>query len=398
MVRSLTVLMVLVFCSRCAAQNLSSLPSDLRTVSTDHYILHTDLDNDLTTDLGHRMDVMWDEYARRLCEFAPPQNDRKLEAYLFARRSDYVHLTGERFRNTGGIFVPSLHLLAAFLELQGRDGLRRTLQHEAFHQFAQAAIGGDIPVWLNEGIAQIFEEGIWNGKTFLIGQVPPARIRLLQADIQANKLTDFSSFINRTDAQWSSNLRYTPIAQTQYNQAWAMAQFLIYATDEEGRPIYRQRLIDMLSLIHNGSSGRRAFEDCFSDNTIGFQHLFNEWAHNLSPTAEASYTEHQAVLASMLISLGARGQQFADIASFRRCLADGGYRLRSEGTGDLLPVSFFCDLSGHPLGPEQLFFAAAPGCAAPDIVCHPASDLKLRTHFLRDGAGMLDYETVVQSE
>jgi hypothetical protein len=154
----------------------------------------------------------------------------------------------------------------------------------------------------------------------------------------------------------------------------------------------------MLREIHVGRSGQSAFVDCFSDNTTGFRLRFNEWAHNLSPTAEAMYTEHQEVLADMLMSLGAQGQQFADIASFRRCLDEGGYRLQWGGANQPLPSNYFCDLNGRLLGPGQLFFAATPGAIAPDIVCHPAVDLELRTHFIRNGAGEMDYETVVESE
>jgi hypothetical protein len=391
MKRSMVLFIICGLCLRCAAQ-------PLRTFATPHYIIHTDLDEDFAADLGHRMDVMWQEYSRRLSEFSPPANAPKLEAYLFARRVEFMQLTGNRFPNTGGIFIPSRNLLAVFLEGEGRDGIRRTLQHEAFHQFAQAAIGGDIPIWLNEGIAQIFEEGIWTGSTFLIGQVPPNRVRLLQDDIRENRLTDFRSFMNRTDAQWASNMRYKPIAIAQYNQAWAMAQFLIYATDENGQPRYRDRLLDMLRLIHAGHTGHSAFVQSFSDNYEGFQLRFNEWAHNLGPTAAATYAQHQAILADMLISLGTQGRQFADIASFRRCLDAGGYRLRSEDSPDQLPRNFFCDLAGKPLGPSQLFFATAPGSTAPDLVCRPAADLELRTHFLRDNSGTLDFETVVQSE
>ena len=47
----------------------------------------------------------------------------------------------------GGMFLPGRNLLAAFLEGQGRQQLRRTLQHEAFHQFAYNAISPDLPIW-----------------------------------------------------------------------------------------------------------------------------------------------------------------------------------------------------------------------------------------------------------
>jgi hypothetical protein len=391
MPRSLIVALILLLCARCTAA------ADLRTFSTDHYIIHTDLDADLATDLGHRMEVMWDEYSRRLADFSPPQDGPKLEAYLFARRHDYMRLTGDRFPNTGGIFIPAQHLLAAFLETQGRDGLRRTLQHEAFHQFANAAIGGRMPIWLNEGIAQIFEEGIWTGNGFLLGQVAPKRVRQLQDDLREDRITDFRTFLSMTDEQWASNLRYKPIAQTQYNQAWAMVQFLITATDENGQPKYRDRLIDMLGLIRAGRDGHDAFVDSFSDNYFGFQNRFYEWAHTLRPTAEAAYAEHQAVLADMIVSLDQHGRQFGDIASFHQFLDTGGYHVQS-GSTKILPSIFFCDLAGRPLGPSQLFFAPAPGSSAPDLLCRPANDLRLRTRFLRSQSGVLDYETVVESE
>ena len=367
-------------------------------VTTAHYLIHTDLEPVLTADLAMRMDAMWQEYAHRLCDFSPPQDAPRLEAYLFARRSDYMHFTGNRFPNTGGIFIPSRNLLAAFLETQGRDGIRRTLQHEAFHQFAHSAISPNLPVWLNEGIAQIFEEGIWTGNSFLIGQVPPRRVYQLQQDIHAGRLTDFAAFMNQTNEQWASNMRYMPIAITQYNQAWAMTQFLIYATDEHGQPKYRDRLLAVLRSVHAGEDGRAAFADCFSDNIAGFRRLFEQWALGLTPTAEATYTEHQAALADMLISLGMQGQQFADMASFHQCLDDGGYRLQSQNAEAVSPGEFFCDLRGQPLGPRQLFFADAPSSVAPDIVCHPAANLELRTHFLRGENGGIDFETSVEAE
>src|SRR5438093_11038290 len=113
------------------------------------------------------MEQMYAQYSARWSNFLPPQDDR-FEVYLFRRRTGYLRFTGQDPKNTGGIFIPSRNLLAAFLEEQGRDGLWRTLQHEAFHQFALRAIGPQLPVWLNEGIAQIFEEGLWTGNEFNI--------------------------------------------------------------------------------------------------------------------------------------------------------------------------------------------------------------------------------------
>ncbi len=159
---------------------------------TNHYRIRTDVDPGLAADLGHRMDVMFEEYSRRLVDFSPSDSDRLFNVYVFEHRDEYLDYTHHLFPNTGGIFIAG-RSLAAFLEGQGPDQLRRTLQHEAFHQFAYSAIGKNLPVWLNEGLAQVFEEGIYDGRVFRIGQVPPRRVRQLQYDVDHNKLIDFQT-------------------------------------------------------------------------------------------------------------------------------------------------------------------------------------------------------------
>ena len=101
--------------------------AELRTVFSDHYAIHTDLDYELTQNLARRMDAMWEEYATRLHDFPLPSVEKKFDAYLFSRKVDYMRLTGNRFQNTGGIFDANKQQLAAYLEGQGRDGLRQVL-------------------------------------------------------------------------------------------------------------------------------------------------------------------------------------------------------------------------------------------------------------------------------
>src|SRR6185295_18676829 len=147
--------------------------------------------------LARRMDAMFDDYSRRLADFNPDRR-AKFEVYLFKKRSDYLTFTKNKVPNTGGVFMPGRDTLAAFLEGQGRDALRRTLQHEAFHQFAFNAISPNVPVWLNEGLAQMFEEGIWTGESFWLGQAPPRRIRQLELDTKNQRIIDFESFLKLT--------------------------------------------------------------------------------------------------------------------------------------------------------------------------------------------------------
>src|SRR5438105_4589912 len=181
--------------------------ADLRVLDTNHYRIHTDLDRGLAEDLARRMDAMYEEYSRRLANFdAPNHTGSKFDIYLFQKREDYLKFTAGRSNNTAGITMPELNTVAAYLETQGRDNLRHTLQHEAFHQFACKVIHRDLPPWLNEGLAQVFEEGIWTGRYFIIGEVPQRRVRQLKQDIATQRVIDFKAMMAMTLKDWNQSL------------------------------------------------------------------------------------------------------------------------------------------------------------------------------------------------
>jgi hypothetical protein len=373
--------------------------ADLNVLNTAHYRIHTDLDRALADDLAKRMESMYAEYSQRLAGFNTA-GDQRFEVYLFAHRKDYTQMTGDAFANTGGIFISSRNLLAAFLEDQGRDGLRRTLQHEAFHQFAYTAIGPNLPVWLNEGIAQIFEEGIWTGQHFIIGQVPPRRIRQLKADFTDHRLIRFKEFLAITDAQWQHDLADPLTAGAHYNQAWAMTHFLIFATDENNQPKYRARLITLLKFLHDGQKADDAFRHAFSDNFDGFQERFLEYAHSLEPTREAAAIENQSVLADLLVGLRAQGKRFDDVDTFRKFVSAGGYRLRYtkgavQWSTAVDPSIYFSDSAGRLMNRDQLYFSIRAGAPLADIVCEPIEHMQFRTIFY-DTQSKPDHETIIE--
>lgn len=376
--------------------------ANLRLVPTDHYLIHTDLQDDLAQDLATRMESMYDEYSRRLADFKNEREIPRLQVYLFAKQDDYLKFTGDRLKNTGGVYIPRRNLLAAFLEGQGRDGLRRTLQHEAFHQFAFNFISPNLPVWLNEGLAQLFEEGIWTGDSFWLGQAPPRRIRQLRADQKNGKIIDFEQVLRMTPEQWAANLTGDEgMGAVEYNQSWAMVYFLAHARDKEGKDKYRARLINMLKLIHDGQDGDTAFRQAFSDNIKGFQARFTEYAQALEPTREASMMDRQGVLGDLLGELNKRGKRFANFPSFKRAAMAGGYRMhytKGELQWDSDPDLriYFADLDGKALPPEQLYFEPRFGAPLPDIVCRYTTKFVLRTRFFSAGE-KIEHEVLVEA-
>lgn len=386
----------------CLAASPAFGRADLHELNTRHYHIHTDLDDTLARDLGLRMDAMYDEYSQRLAIFKGSGKVPPLEVYLFHHERDYTHFTGGRLRNSGGVFLPTRNSLAAFLDGPGRDQLRRNLQHEAFHQFAFNGISPGLPVWLNEGLAQFFEEGLWNGDGFVLGEAPPRRIRQLQADLKGDRVIEFGKLLSMTGEQWARRLSASrEDGITQYNQSWAMVHFLVMTENARGEFIYRPRLLDMLRQLHDGKEPDEAFRIAFGGNVRAFQDRFLEYAQTLQPTPEASLIENQGVLADMLVDFNHNGKRFDSIESFRRFVVRGRYRMhytRGELQWDTSPDMnrYFSDLTGNLFSAADLYFSVRSGSPLPDIVCRYGDQIVLRTRFYDAEQDTIDHEMLIE--
>jgi hypothetical protein len=379
---------------------VSTFAGETRTLTTRYYRIRSDLDPALTQDLATRLDAMYEEYERRLADFDYGGPKLTLNVHLFERRADYTRFTDNRVPNSGGVFSPGKNALATFLESQGRDAMRRTLQHEAFHQFAHTRIAPHMPVWLNEGLAVVFEEGLWTGERFILGQVPPRRLRLLQKDMRDRRLVPFRKMLSLTPSQWEDAMRGGPeTSATYYNQAWAMTHYLIYGTDASGSPL-RPRLIEMLRLLHLGRDGDSAFREAFSDNIKGFQDRFVDYAHALKATPEATLIENHEILADMLIHLATKGRRFDDIAHFRQLVCDNRFQLtydrdhvRWKSAAD--PTVYFRDLQGRAY-PESVLYFDHRGAALRDLVVRTDHRFNLRARFHPLPNGQFEREILLE--
>lgn len=378
----------------------ASFQPQLPAYQTQHYILHTDVGVEFADDLGLQLDAMHDEYTRRLGAFGATEDGRR-DVWVFTRKSDYVRFIDDRLPNTGGVFIPSKKCLAAYLEGQGRDALRRTLRHEAFHQFAFEVIGPNLPVWLNEGIAQVFEEGIYAGNRFLIEQVPPRRLRQLGEDMRLGRLVPFDDFVFMDHKTWATNMRDRDRGATQYNQAWAMVHFLVYARDRDGSPLYRQRFFDMLTAIRDGTPAEKAFTDQFTTNFRGFERRFTEYARALQPTPEATFMENAEVLSDMMVEIfGAENRTFRSVIDLRRHLERGKYQLKYT-KGSLRWTTnpniglYFKDAEGRDMAANEVGLVANPGAPLSDLVMRPMGNLEYRARFYTAPDGKPDREILV---
>jgi len=82
---------------------------------------------------------------------------------------------------------------------QATRALFHSLQHEAFHAYLGSFVfpsdKGELPRWLNEGLAQIFETAIGKDGVLQLGTPDPARLELAQAAVGRGELVPLMELV-----------------------------------------------------------------------------------------------------------------------------------------------------------------------------------------------------------
>jgi hypothetical protein len=372
-----------------------------RTFETANYRVTTDLPASLAGDVMEELERCHADYARRLAGLTPPNHlagRGRSDVRLFAREPDYHAHHGHGATNSAGLFNPNTGELSGFLGGGGMGELKRTLRHEAFHQFASERLGPGLPVWVDEGLAQVFENGVRQGDQLLMGQVPPSVLRLVQNLTRRGWLIEFETMLRFDRRTWNHKMLDLPTGRAMYGQSWAMVHFLVYARGSDGSPLYRDRFNSYLRDVARGNTAARAWRTHFGDNIAGFQRRFEEYILQLRPTPVAEAVERQGTRATMLILLFDKGVTFEKVADFRRYATRYGLTLTRTEWGVTYKVPFdpkvyFADERGRPLG-RRLRFEYDPGGDLPAMTYAPGDGRTYRTRFRRHN-GQLGFETIV---
>lgn len=258
-----------------AADSARGQGTELKVVTTDFYEIHTDLPTEGVQETVLRTTHMAWEYQSRTAEFSR-KTGKRLPFYLFQNQDDYHRAGG--MVGTGGVFVVRGmdKKLMAFAGPELTDRTWHTVQHEGFHQFADAAIG-DLPTWANEGLAEYFGEGVWTGDGFVFGVITPDRLADVQAGIKGKAFRPLPQMLQVTLQQWNAEMK-----SENYDQAWAMSHFLAHADD--GR--YTKAFVRFLLGINKRQPWEKAWLAAFGP--VGdFEKVWADWWLRQTPTSTA---------------------------------------------------------------------------------------------------------------
>ena len=270
MVRSLRVnavvllgALVFALAGPAAGQQVASA-AELRVFASHHYHIHTNLTREETVPFGRHMDVVFAQYERRFASYTK-RDGGLMPLYLFRTQDQYLAFMkkhGIAAEGSGGMFfvTHSVQGLATWAEGHRRAQTFRTLQHEGFHQFAWHYLGRDLPTWMNEGLAQYFEDAVILESGMELGLANPHRIAHVKDALHYGYAIDCQHLMNLSHRDWSHTLRTNASrSELLYAQAWSMVYFMIHGDDAR----YLRSFEIYLRLLSNGQPHEEAFRNAF---------------------------------------------------------------------------------------------------------------------------------------
>ncbi len=309
----------------------SILQADLKTSDTRDYIIHSDLDGDGLREAAIRLTRMADEYRARTRGFAG-QVTEKFPFYLYRSETDYIAAGG--LSGTAGVFIPD-GKSGKLLAIAGdKPNLRtwHTIQHEGFHQFAHAAIGDGLPVWLNEGLAEYFAEAIFTGDSYQSGVIPPWRLARLKQEISSQGLHPLPDLFSLTGEEWQQEMSIA-----NYDQAWSLVHYLVHADDGK----YQEPLAACIRNLAEGKPFNQAWLQTLGP-ADGLESRWKSWwcSQPDHPTSVLYQQATIATLTSYLARATASGQTFETSAQFFTAADRGQLKINDN---DWLPQSLLND-------------------------------------------------------
>lgn len=307
--------------------------ADTPEVECRNYTLKTDLPESQARIVADNLDQLHDTCVKFFSELKGdvPYGD---QVCIFADRNDYMAWLKKYINVDGtgsaGMFVRrgSRRAIVAWKGNMRLSDLLGTLRHEGFHHFA-AVLFEDIPVWANEGIAEVFERAVPVSNGLAVGNVRSSDVLRLQDLVKQNALLPLNQFFRLSPDRWNHQVKRGG-ASNNYLQAWAVVQFLLYGDDGQ----YKDGFLGFLRAMNQGRSWEQAFQDAYGvRNYFLLQKHFLKWVKELRPSDLERVVPRMILMGEGLAALGEQGQGFTDA----RVVAG---RLRSTGFQCNVPEQF----------------------------------------------------------
>ena len=157
------------------------------------------------------------------------------------------------------------------------DRLWPVLAHEGFHQFLGYELGPQVPVWLNEGLAQYFETSYVYGGHLRTGLVSQSKLHAAQWIIRTKQAPPLPELLTMDSATFYAR------AQQTYPVSWALVHYLI---NRDGSSYRNSRFRRYLSDLKMNRDDIASFQRRFGRDSDSWEHDFERYVMQLEATVE----------------------------------------------------------------------------------------------------------------
>ena len=228
--------------------------SDGLIIETQHYRVHTTLLEPLMLkQVPAFVEAAWKQYQSQLP--VPVQSEDKFILYIFKDRSQWEDFTKQFTGDQWPLYL-KIKKGAYFLNGScvayniGRTRTFSVIGHEGWHQFCNKHFKYRLPSWLDEGIAQLFEQSEFDKGQFIFSSAKNyQRLGALKLTFQNNQIIPLRELISLNPGEVVMQEEPDKAVMAFYAQAYALVRFL----REEG---YGKRLSNYHQMLVGALNGK----------------------------------------------------------------------------------------------------------------------------------------------
>jgi hypothetical protein len=227
------------------------------------------------------------EFARQQLEEIAKKEAKLIE--LYGKSPDLPRLLKPE-KEKRARFIELLKNNDAVFERATRQ-LFQTLYHEAFHAYVSRFVypagakdgpdcPGELPRWLNEGMAQVFETAVFEAGELRIGHADRNRLEKAQEALSRQEFPPLKDILTAgRDTFVVTHAGNRPEADRAYIATWALASYLMF----NRQLLSSTAMDDFVKGVNKGGDPMKAFEKLVGQAPDEFEKAFHGWLRRLLP-------------------------------------------------------------------------------------------------------------------
>lgn len=383
--------MSLLAAPRAAAQPTGRVPE--RTLRSENYTIRARVEAADAERFQGELEAAHRAFVRTFPAYRIPV-PVPMNVWIFGEHDDYasfVSRQGFSAANASGIFFERNGRAGVTTYTRGQTEAKviETLRHEGFHLFAFLRIHRDLPMWVDEGLAEYFGASRRAGEDLVLGLAPPGPVENVRKAIEEDRALPLGDLMSSGASVWNRGIvKGDPRVNLMYDQAWSFVHFLLH--HEGGKHAHRLRAY--LDALHVNATEKRARQAAFpKDELARLEAEWREAALSMPMDPLLLAAERLDFLAAGAEALRRASVQPGDIGELHRLLSDSRFTHWTDAGGRVASMSSLDSRSFEAPAGATLTYAPGPTGAQGATLEVRGLAATLRVVWSEAGEGTLGY-------